>query len=184
MRVLTALILGAFAIAAPVRSATDSPPPNELEIEARIKAAQQQQQDLKAKEDQLRKELSEAKGRAFGGIKAEVSGILKYEKDHRGYFILTRAAKGDEVRVWLKPNEPQLLLQVTKLVDKEVTVTGPLHQNTKPAMILPELPAGTPPPAIPPVFDFTVGGVQPTQVPANGLYLEQFKIEESVRPVK
>ncbi len=182
MRTLTVIVLGSFLVAAPARSAVDFPPPTELEIEARIKAVQQQQQDLKSKEEQLRKELADAKARPFGGIKAEVSGILK--KDASGHYILTRAAKGEEVRVWLKPSDPQLYLLVTKLLDKEVTASGAMLQQvapapslftTEPGKVLPTLPSA------PPVFDPKVGLMVPTQVPDKGMYLEQFKIEEAIR---
>jgi hypothetical protein len=160
MRQLPALILGFILLATQARSATDSP--SEVEIEAKINAVRQQQNELRIREQHLNKELDEAKQRSFGGIhQAEVTGILK--QSNAGRYILMRGAKGEEQRVWLRPITWGTNLQADQLIGHEVRANGQLHIQGK-----------TTPPAK------YLDHPEPVQttVPENGLYLERFGIQE------
>jgi hypothetical protein len=170
MRALAVFILGSFLVASPARS-VDFPPPTELEIEAKIKAVQQQQDELKKKEEQLKTELAGAKQKPFGGIKAEVFGVLK--RNDTGDYIVMRGAKGEDQRVWLRPTDAGTHQQVSALLNREVRVTGSLQVQGKiaPTPLTPPSPDGVNPPS----------AIRPTLVPEHGLYLEQFGIDEMYR---
>jgi hypothetical protein len=119
--------------------------------------ARKEIESIKQREAELLKQLAEAKAQPVGGIKAEVSGQLKFENG-RGYYILTREAKQGkahptETRVWLWVSENKVLVrELQGLMGKEVVATGPLYQ----------MPAET-----------------QTSIPPLGMYLpEGFKIEE------
>jgi hypothetical protein len=130
----------------------DLPSQTEDEIEGQIKQLQKQLDELKARQADLQKQLAQAKSRAVGGIKAEVCGILKWDGKDGGHYLLTRAEKGAETRVYLLYSEDKVTGRLIEgLMGKVITVTGPLHQvpeNTK-------------------MF-----------VPPRGLYLTNFEIKE------
>lgn len=192
MRQVPALLLGFVLLAAPVRSAVNNPP-SEVEIAAQLRAIQKQKDELQKKEQQLKDELTAAKSRPFGGIKAEVRGIM--HQDSSGYYILIRMDHGQELRVWLHAEDIKMDSHFKELDGKEVDATGQLLQRidvddpAKPQ--LPEVPSPVrrtkvperamyfrsvvvrdahqvAPPVMPPSTLFTPPSViPPTSVPAN-----------------
>ena len=105
----------------------------EEQIQAKLQAIQkqkaelrQQEQDLLKQEQGLQAELTQARAKETGSIKAEVTGVLRFENG-RGLFISVRYAHDadQEYRVYMRFTEDKVTARrLEPLIGKRIVAPG------------------------------------------------------------
>jgi hypothetical protein len=98
------------------------------ELEAKLRRVREQLEKLRAGEQRLAEQAAEAKASAPGSIKAEVSGVLRYQAKDECYYISLWHPNG-ETRVWLASSNDKVVEKLGSLHGKVVAANGKMAQR-------------------------------------------------------